>query len=484
MSKHSDITRDAIAIWNAGVAAVNAKKLVRDSIQIVDSNLEIAGYRFPINSIGRVVVVGFGKASGAMAVGLEQSFLATHSSQSSLPQIVGQVNVPDDQVATTQQIRVEGCRPAGENLPTNRVVLATERIIELVSAATVDDVCICLISGGGSALLESPVAPVTLDELRSATTTLSRSGADIAELNAVRRQISNVKGGKLAAYSGGAPVISLIVSDVVGDPLDVIASGPTVQPTGSISAIDVLRKYDADESAIPNSIWSVVKANVSHQVKVKFDHRVENIVIGNIETTMGAAAEKARSLGYIVDEVSASANEGDAELVGRSVAHQVVEEMVEQVVDQKVDQTTGDRKLCQIRGGETTVKVCENPGNGGRNQHLVLAAMGELLKCGNEMDCEHELDCGYGLNSEFCVVSGGTDGEDGTQPVAGAFVDTDSLRRLRQQEVLEMINAAINSCDSYGFHSEHGTLLHADQTSTNVGDLRIVLTSKACSTSM
>lgn len=414
----------------------------------MDSLLKISGHEFELSAINRIVVVGFGKASGAMALGLERSFTSARDSGIELPAIIGQINVPDDLVVKTEWVEVAGCRPAGENLPTERVVEATKKITELVSNANANDVCICLISGGGSALLELPEQPVTLDEFRTATTFLSRAGADINELNAVRRNISHVKGGGLAALSGGAPIISLIVSDVIGDPLDVIASGPTSQPLDTVSALDVLNKFDPDQKNVGSSIWNTVKTS---NPKPSIHCRVENIIIGNVETAMNSAAEKAKSLGYHVDPPNCNANEGDAEEIGRRIADRIYD-------------IGGRAKFCMIHGGETTVRVGKDPGDGGRNQHLVLAAIDEFLSKGNPPPFK------------FCLLSGGSDGEDGTKSVAGAFVDDEILCRLLcDPKSRNSTREFLESCNSYAFHQNQGTHLNSGPTQTNVCDLRILI---------
>ncbi len=451
MNYPGSLREDAIAIWNAGVAAVDGRKLVKDVIGVTDGVLNIGNLEFSTRKIRRIVLVGFGKASAAMAVGFEQAL--GESWLGRIP-IVGQINVPDDKVLATQVVSIVGCRPPGENLPTPGVIAGTDRILEFVRSAGPSDLCICLISGGGSALLEKPVAPITLNQFRTTTTFLSHAGASIYELNAVRRAISQVKGGRLGNASGGAPVISLLVSDVVGDNLDVIASGPTVEPADEISAIEVLKKFDPDRSGLPEAVWKVLESNSTRESKFRGEVNVSNLVIGNVKTAQLAARQKALELGYQVELVTPSGNEGDAGTVGRSVAIQIAQDSIR------------PGPICRITGGETTVTLCDVPGQGGRNQHLVLSALKAIM--------EYQLD----PNSGFCLLSGGTDGEDGNVPVAGAWFDSKWISSINESEkpfLLEEINSSLAHCDSYAFFAKHHLLLSVANTFTNVCDLRIVL---------
>jgi len=212
-SSQSSITKDALEIWQAGVAAVDARSAVAKQVFLTDDTLQVAGKSFNRTDIDRVIVVGAGKASGWMAAGLEDAiasvdvdFLDRH--------VIGHVNVPDDQEITLRSIKVVGCRPAGENLPGPRVLAGTQQILKLVSGANERDLVVFMVAGGGSALLEQPVDPVTLDDFRAVTTMLSSSGATIGELNAVRRAISQVKAGGLARNCQAGNLVALIVSEI------------------------------------------------------------------------------------------------------------------------------------------------------------------------------------------------------------------------------------------------------------------------------
>ncbi len=465
MSSTDRIKNDAVAIWKAGVAAVDGRKLVRENVAWSKDELRLGTEMFPIPEIDRLIVVGFGKASGAMAAGFEEA-LADRLFDTF--QVSGWVNVPEDQVVQTQAITVNGCRPSGENLPTQKVLDGTVRVLDLVRNAGPNDIVVCLISGGGSALLEKPVEPITLDEFRATTTFLSQSGATIYELNAVRRLISEVKGGQLAIESGGAPMVSLIISDVVGDDVSVIASGPTAIPAQQPAAINVLKKFAIQRGSIPESVWKIVESFDVETLPTSFPYSLEitNTIIGNAETGMRAAAEKAMGLGYQVETAQPNGNEGEVADVAKQVAGQIM--------GSNRSSDSSMKPHCHIMAGETTLQVCDSPGMGGRNQHLVLSTLNELLSKSTGQECLEQ--------TMFCVLSGGTDGEDGNTSAAGAWFDSDWFSKKLQSSsngsiecLREKVKASLDAFDSNRFLTEHGLLFEATHTATNVGDLRIVL---------
>ena len=450
MLKSSSLIEDAREIWNAGVRAVEAGQLVRDFIDITEHSVRLGTETIEFSACRRLIVIGFGKASGAMAVGLEQRLGAAALRKLNA---VGRINVPDDRVFDSKFFKISGCRPGAVNLPTDRVLEATDEILELVRTAGPEDVVICLISGGGSALLEKPVDSISLAELRATTEFLSASGASIYQLNAVRRELSQVKGGGLARQCN-ARMVSLIISDVIGDDLSVIASGPTCFSVGDASALDVLRKFDPLREKLPEAVWGVLECSAPEALPVDASPGVSNIVIGNLETAMLASRKRAIELGYEVELVSPSGDEGEAGTVGRSVAIEIAQSSV------------GSDSKCLISGGETTVSLPENPGRGGRNQHLVLAAINSLLS--------------FQLNqsADYCLLSGGTDGEDGNVPVAGGWVDAAWINEhdeTQKQELVSRSGKALQGCESFDFLDEHSLVFQTPATHTNVCDLRISL---------
>ena len=449
----SPITKDALAIWEAGVAAVDSRKAVAQNIRLDDNSLCIAGLTFQRSDIDRVIVVGAGKASGWMAAGFENA-ISKHNSDFLDRHVIGHVNVPDDQEITLRSIKVIGCRPAGENLPGPRVLAGTQQILKLVQATTDRDLVVFMVAGGGSALLEQPVAPVTLDDFRAVTTLLSSSGATIGQLNAVRRAISQVKAGGLARNCQAGNLVALIVSDVIGDPIEIIASGPTVvesDPSHVLDPIAVLAQFDPTGKLTPPSVREVTKRSQPDQLAAP-SCKIHNHILCNNETAVAAAKEKAISLGYHVIRAQTAAADDTADSMGHDLADELLAIQAE------------PGKRCVISGGEPTVKLSDNPGKGGRNQHLVLSALGHLMESAGSV---FEAD-----GSAFCLLSGGTDGEDGNVPVAGAWLDSS----LNVSDFKSQVDTALSSFDSYSFWQQQGRLIRVPPTRTNVCDLRVVLT--------
>ena len=295
------LRQQAEAIWRSGVAAVDSETLVRQSIQRQDDRIAIYGESFQIDSLHRIVVVGAGKAGAGMAAGVEASLSPQHIQT----KLTGWVNVPADCQRPLQKIKLHAARPPGVNEPTSDGVLGSQHILELVSSLTDDDLCLVLISGGGSALLPAPIAGITLEEKRAVTQFLMRSGATIQELNTVRKRLSRIKGGGLLRAAPAGRMIALIISDVPGDPLDIIASGPTVcdnaTPEDAIRILERFTKRGTTPTGVPESIWRVLDQQVQSTAARPLPAiGCRNQIIGNNQTAMDAAAIQATALGYEV----------------------------------------------------------------------------------------------------------------------------------------------------------------------------------------
>ncbi|HTK78106.1 MAG TPA: glycerate-2-kinase family protein, partial [Gemmataceae bacterium] len=282
---------DARAIWDAAVAAVRPDALVREAVTAPHSWLAQS-----LAQADRILVVGGGKAGAAMAAGLEEA-LADR-----LDRVTGVVNVPAEAVRPLRAIELHAARPAGSNEPTAAGVAGTARMLDLVARAEPGDVVVCLLSGGGSALLPAPTDGVKLADKQAVTRLLHASGATITEMNAVRKHLSRFKGGGLARASRGR-LFSLIISDVVGDPLDVIASGPTVRdPTTFADALAVLHRYgllDRVPAAVRSHLESGAAGELPETLKAVPNH-VHNLILGNNARALAAARAKAEVLGYRV----------------------------------------------------------------------------------------------------------------------------------------------------------------------------------------
>jgi glycerate 2-kinase len=460
MKSVSQLRSDALAIWQAGVEAVRSDRLVKETVRVDGDWLVVGDETMELSTIERIAVVGAGKAGAGMAAGLNAALGPQILAKK---QVRGWVNVPADCVRELSHVHLHASRPAGVNEPTEAGVLGAAKILETIESLGSNDICFCLISGGGSALLPAPVPGVSLAEKQAITRILSVEGANIEELNTVRKQLSQIKGGRLAKRCGAGRLITLIISDVLGDPLDVIASGPTVPDSHTpAEALKILERYcDGDERVAPGAFAYLRReaavgaavTNSSHGISIHpIPCEVTNLVIGNNAVAVDAAGVEAERRGYSHAMHAATKLEGAAEGIGRDLAEMARRMLSEPGPD------------CLITGGEPTVKLAspEIRGKGGRNQQLVLAALLEMRRA----------ECGMG-NAAFALLSGGTDGEDGPTDAAGAIVDSDFLARVRQSNLDP--DDFLRRSDAYTFFEHLGGLIKTGPTHTNVCDVRVVV---------
>lgn len=451
MSSASQLRQDALRIWRAGVEAVLPDKLLEREVSVAGGVLSIGDWEAPLDSIGRIAVVGGGKAGAAMVRGLETALgpevIANH-------QVGGWVNVPAGTVEPTTAVHLHAGRPAGVNEPRPEGVEGTRQILREVSTLAPGDLCICLLSGGGSALLPAPAAGISLEVKAAITRLLSASGATIDQLNCVRRQLSDIKGGGLARACTAGTLLTLVVSDVLGDPLDTIASGPTYPcHEGPQHALQVLRELNVAEHPDTQPVVEFLQRRIEagDGPKPEPSCQVEHLVLANNATAVDAAGIEAERLGYNHAMLCATESEGPAEDVGRHLA-----EMAVTMRDQPGPN-------CLITGGEPTVTLAppERRGKGGRNQQLVLAAIEKLEDC-----------------HRVALLSGGTDGEDGPTDAAGALVDADVVIAAQQNGLSPADYLARN--DAYHFFEPLDALVITGPTGTNVCDIRVVVVDQVC----
>ncbi|WP_010583343.1 glycerate kinase type-2 family protein [Schlesneria paludicola] len=452
------LRQQAETIWRAGVDAVDSARLVVQSLRRDQDWLQISGEAISLAGMNRIVVVGAGKAGAGMAAGVEQA-LGSDIVES---KVVGWINVPSDCVRPLTRIHLHGARPPGVNEPTAEGVYGCERILELVESLTDNDLCLVLISGGGSALLPAPIQGITLADKLAVTRTLMRSGATIQQLNTVRKRLSRVKGGGLLRAAPAGRMRALVISDVVHDPLDIIASGPTVCDHGTArDALQVLTAIvgrDAPESAIPNVVWRVLDAQAKG-TNAPIQPRIscKNLIIGNNETALFASIEQAKSLGFDVQNLGSN-RQGVASEIGVELAERCLSAARHPV----------SQARCFIGGGEPTVKLAhtDKPRRGGRNQEVALAAGCRWMRESKPIQ-------------NMIVLSGGTDGEDGPTDAAGACFDSTTQQQAIAQDLSPAEFLAIN--DSYTFFDQVGGLIKTGPTHTNVMDLQIALVAGASS---
>jgi hydroxypyruvate reductase len=446
------LREQAESIWRAGVEAVDSETLVGNVVQRSGETLIICGHELPLARWNRIAVVGAGKAGGGMAAAFENAV-----GQKVLKEkVTGWINVPADCLRPLERIHLHAARPAGVNEPTAEGVLGSEKILEAVALLGPDDLCVVLISGGGSALLPAPASAISLDDKQEVTRLLMRSGATIDELNCVRKQLSRIKGGRLARATRAGLVLTLIISDVVDDPLDVIASGPTVADSSTPQeALEVLEKYASGPHAVPQRVLDYLSGQSEQDwVPTPLLSSVQHHVIGNNGVALAASTQQAEALGYRVHSLGSD---------NRGVAREEGTLLADSAVSVRNQGKPEPAPLCILSGGEPVVHLAktDKPRRGGRNQELVLAALAHLRDAGL---------------SQIALLSGGTDGEDGPTDAAGAVADEELLNRakaagLDPQEFLEINN-------SYPFFERTGGLLKTGPTHTNVMDLRVVLIAK------
>jgi hydroxypyruvate reductase/glycerate 2-kinase len=433
------LAADALAIWRAAVDAVRPGDLIPAHIR-GDRRLQDA-----ITRAKRILVVGAGKAGAAMAEAMEAA-IGEH-----LDKVTGIVNVPADAIRPLKRIVLHAARPAASNHPTADGVRGAERMLVLLNTAGPEDVAICLISGGGSALLPAPEG-VTLEDKQAVTKLLHACGATIHEMNAVRKHLSRVKGGKLAETFQGKELFSLVISDVVGDPLDVIASGPTAaDPSTFADALAVLDRYGLRTKAPPAVIQHLERGaagGVPETLKT-LPANVHNIILGNNALALRAATVKAEALGYRVLNLG-SFVEGETRPVAVALAG-----IVPSI---RADGLPVAPPACVLIGGETTVTLGPDSGKGGRNQEFVLAVLDKLGEAGMR---------------GVAVLSGGTDGEDGPTDAAGAIADEATWSMIRQQGL--NITRHLDRHDAYPLFDAVGGLIRTGLTHTNVMDVRVLL---------
>lgn len=437
----TNLRTSTLSIFRAALDAADPRVAIHRAMQRDGNRLRVQAREYDLARVRRVLVIGFGKASAAMAQAVEE-ILGDRIAR-------GAVTVKYGHTVPLQKIQL---REAGHPLPDANSLRGTQAILDLLCDATPDDLIICLISGGGSALLELPAEGVSLDDLRATTDALLRSGATINGLNALRKHLSQVKGGQLARRAGGAQIISLILSDVIGSPPDTIASGPTAPDSTTFAdALNVIEQRGV-HAQLPASVVQHIERGARGEIpdtpkaNDAVFARVQNIIIADNAMACDAAMRAAQSLGFNTLLLSTFV-QGEAREVAKVLA----------AIAKEIAQTNRPvaKPACVIAGGETTVTVCGS-GKGGRNQELALAAAIEITGMENVV-----------------VLSGGTDGTDGPTDAAGAIADGTTLIRASAQGL--DARAFLSANDAYHFFQPLGDLIITGPTNTNVNDMMMVL---------
>ena len=423
------------------VNAAEPKQLIKAKMKVENNQLQVGKCTFDLSKFKHVYVVGGGKAGGKMAQAIEE-VLGNQVT-------AGVVNIPH---GTKQETQVIELNEVSHPVPDEAGVKGTLRIMAIAEQAQKDDLVICLISGGGSSLMPLPREGISLKDKQTLTDQLLKSGAAINEINVVRKHLSAFKGGWLAKAAYPATVLNLVLSDVMGDPLDSIASGPTVPDTSTFSnAKTVLEKYGLWLNAPVNvrDILSEGAKGLLQETLKPGDIVFENVssfVIGNNKIATRAAIDYLRSEG-LNTLLLADILEGEANEVGKAIVQFVNRDFT--------CNPSSLKSLGVVAGGETTVTVI-GKGKGGRNQELVLSAALNLKE------------------SEDCIIASfSTDGVDGPTDAAGAIADNYTLNRAKQSGLDP--KRYLENNDSYNFFLKLNDLIYTEASGTNVNDLCVIL---------
>ena len=440
------IRKDAEDIFLSCLRAVDPSEAVKRALEVKGNVLIVKNHKagqqeIDLESYEHIYVVGGGKATAPMAEAVEE-LLGDRIT-------AGLINVKYGFGLPLKYIEV---REAGHPLPDEKGLNGTKRIVGILRQAGEKDLVLSLISGGGSALLPLPADDITLEEKQQVTEALLECGASIDEINAVRKHISLSKGGQMARAAYPATTINLMLSDVVGDRMDVIASGPFVPDSSTfLTARQVFEKYKVKD--ISSTVRSYIKKGIKGEVpetpkqEDPVFKKVTNIIVGSNIIALKAAQKKAKELGYKTVILS-SMIEGETRDVAR-VHAAIAKEVLE-------SGNPAHPPVCIISGGETTVTI-RGKGKGGRNQEFCLAAAMDLV----------------GLPQRVVVLSGGTDGNDGPTDAAGGIVDPETVKRA-EAKGLNALEFLQNN-DAYHFLESTGDLLITGPTKTNVMDVHLVI---------
>lgn len=436
--------RDAADIFRAALQAVDPAGAVKRTCRVDGMHLHVQDRVYDLARFEHVIVIGAGKAAAAMASALEDLLGNRISS--------GLVTVKYGHGVDLERIDLV---EAGHPVPDQAGVRGARAILRLAEGATAGDLVICLISGGGSALLPCPARGLGLMHKQETIRTLLACGATIHEINTIRKHMSDIKGGLLARACHPATVISLILSDVVGDDLDIIASGPTVPDPGTFQdCLDIVARYDLGSSLSPEVIRHLRNgaAGKTAETPKPGDSAfgdLQNVIVGNNYQALRAAAHRALSLGYspLILSSMFQGETRDAAFFHACIIKEIIR-----------SGHPAPPPVCVLSGGETTVTLQGN-GLGGRNLEFALASVPHL----------------EGLE-QVVLLSAGTDGNDGPTDAAGAIVDTGTAARAKSRNL--DIQDHLDRNDSYHFFQLTEDLFITGPTRTNVMDVRIFLVRK------
>ncbi len=410
----------------------DAMIIINESIKAVLPEAAVVKALIQKEFNGNIVLVAIGKAAWNMAKAAQEAL----GSKVRKGIVVTKYGHSKGQIENCEIVE------AGHPVPDKNSVLGAEKVLDLVSGLTAEDQIIFLVSGGGSALFEKPMDGVSLEDIRNVTSQLLSCGADIVEINTIRKHLSAVKGGRFAQRCGKAKIYTIVLSDVVGDKLDAIASGPAYPDSStSAEAFRILEKY---KIRIGDHLVKALEEETPKTIE-----NCETVVTGSVTALCEAAANSAQKLGYSPLIVSTSIDR-EAKEYGNYLAS-----VVKEIKSGNLSETAIKPPCAIISGGETVVHLRGN-GKGGRNQEVALAAA-----------------IGIEGMSNVVVFSVGSDGTDGPTDAAGGMVDGGTVSRMKAASVSPEDSLANN--DSYQALKSSGDLIITGPTGTNVNDLMVIL---------
>lgn len=459
--KTRELRRLALKCLKLGLKSIKPESLIKNSVKIVGEELIVRGNAHDLKGVNKLYIIGGGKASAEMAIALEEILLDNFKKDhEGIINIQQGYELPDSARSPNSNIRF---RLASHPVPNAEGLEGTKEMLELVENATEEDLIICLISGGGSALLPMPKNGIELEDLQSINELLLASGASIHEINAIRKHLSKIKGGNLAKHvykTSRAKLIALIISDVVGDDLDVIASGPTTADESTYSdALEVLKRHDLLERIPKRAKELLIEGSENPELetpkgKDECFKNVENHIIGSVSSAVEAIKEYLQDnyediiVEYFSNEISGEARDFGKDLL--------------EIMNKRAFGLSNMNEMAFMIGtGELTVTITGN-GIGGRNQEMLLSFL------------HHSRDTEF--NQSFVIIGANLDGIEGNSEAMGALVDNELLRLVNEKQIDTGNYLRIN--DSNSFFKLVGTEIITGPTGCNVNDLLLAILKK------
>jgi len=451
-----ELRKVGLEVLEIAINSVEPSKLIQNNVKVIDDKLIIQKDKFDLNKYSNILIIGGGKASAQMTLALE-----TVLKKQPKIKYEGFINIPEGQkirdYSPSSKIRMNR---ASHPIPNEKGLTGTKEMVKIVENATKNDLIICVISGGGSALLPLPKQGITLEDLQKVNSLLLASGASIHEINIIRKHLSDFKGGNLAKKvhnTSKATLITLIISDVVGNNLDSIASGPTVPDLTTFNqAYDVLKKYNLSDK-VPSSVKKVIEKGLNDpRLENPKEHdvcftNVYNYLIGSVDLAVEEVSANLKDFNFIIDHFT---NEivGEAVDFGKEL-HELISIKLKQYTKKQ-----GKHKIALIGTGELTVTI-KGKGVGGRNQEMLLSFLDNVKN--KEIDYN------------FLIIGANLDGIEGNSKAMGALIDNVSLNQINYEKI--KTKSYLENNDSNSFFKLLKSEIITGPTGINVNDLLLIL---------